>query len=64
MNGKFQMQGGKNWFCRNRSMPTGSSATLIGWHLCTSMGPNGGSVAMDSGIIKANFAVQYTKTAL
>ncbi len=35
-------------------MQTGSSETLIGWkfgknHLCPSMGPNGGSVAMDSG---------------
>ncbi len=33
-------------------MQTGSSETLIGWiwknHLCPSMGPNGGSVAIDS----------------
>ena len=31
MNGIFQMQGGKNWICRNRSMQTGFSGTLIGW---------------------------------
>jgi hypothetical protein len=31
MNGSFQMQGGKTGFCRNRSMQTGSSWTLIGW---------------------------------
>ncbi len=31
MNGRFQMQGGKTGFCRNRSMQTGSSETLIGW---------------------------------
>jgi hypothetical protein len=31
-------------------MQTSSSETLISWknHLCPSMGPNGGSVAMDS----------------
>jgi hypothetical protein len=31
MNGRFQMQGGKTGFSRNRSMQTGSSGTLIGW---------------------------------
>jgi hypothetical protein len=31
MNGRFQMQGGKNWFYRKRWMQTGSSWTLIGW---------------------------------
>jgi hypothetical protein len=31
MNGIFQKQGGKTGFCRNRSMQTGSSGTLIGW---------------------------------
>jgi hypothetical protein len=31
MNRIFQMQGGKKGFCRNRSMQTGSSETLIGW---------------------------------
>jgi hypothetical protein len=46
------MQEGKNWILRSRQ--TGSSETLIGWnsgknHLCPSMGPTGGSVAMDSG---------------
>jgi hypothetical protein len=30
MNGRSQMQGGKTGFCRNRSMQTGSSGTLIG----------------------------------
>jgi hypothetical protein len=33
MNGRFQMQGGKNWILPkySRSMQTGSSGTLIGW---------------------------------
>jgi hypothetical protein len=31
MNGRFQMQEVKTGFCRNRSMQTGSSGTLIGW---------------------------------
>jgi hypothetical protein len=52
MNGRFQMQGGKR-FCRKRLMQTGSSGTLI-WleepkPLMSLLGPNGGSVAMDSG---------------
>ncbi len=53
MNGKFQMQGGKNWF-----LPKEMNANRFFWdshwleiwsnHFYPSMGPNGGSVAMDS----------------
>jgi hypothetical protein len=52
MSGIFQMQGGKNWICRNRSMQTGSSGTLIGWisgqTTFVPLWDNGGIVAMDS----------------
>ncbi len=56
----------KTGFCRKQTAQsryfvstlwqTGSSKTLIGWksgkkHLFPSMGPNGGSVAMDSVIV-------------
>jgi hypothetical protein len=59
MNGRFQMPGGKNWILL-REM-TGNrffwdSHWLEIWsnHFCPSMGPNGGSVAMDSeGVVKA-----------
>ena len=54
MNGRFQMQGGKNWI-----LPKEMTANRFFWdshwleiwsnHLCPSMGPNGGSVAVDSG---------------
>jgi hypothetical protein len=53
MNGRFQMQGGKNWI-----LPKEMNANRFFWdshwleiwsnHFCPSMGPNGGSVAMDS----------------
>jgi hypothetical protein len=53
MNGRFQMQGGKNRF-----FPKEMNANRFFWdshwleiwsnHLCPSLGPNGGSVAMDS----------------
>jgi hypothetical protein len=53
MNGRFQMQGGKNWI-----LPKEINANRFFWdshwleiwsnHFCPSMGPNGGSVAMDS----------------
>jgi hypothetical protein len=53
MNGRFQKQGGKNWF-----LPKEMNANLFFWdshwleiwsnHFYPSMGPNGGSVAMDS----------------
>ncbi len=59
MNGIFQMQGGKNWF-----LPKEINANRFFWdshwleiwsnHFYPSMGPNGGSVAMDS--------VEYNKT--
>ncbi len=51
---RFQMQGGKNWI-----LPKEMNANRFFWdshwleiwsnHFCPSMGPNGGSVAMDSG---------------
>jgi hypothetical protein len=51
--GRFQMQGGKNWF-----LPKEMNANRFFWdshwleiwsnHFYPSMGPNGGSVAMDS----------------
>jgi hypothetical protein len=54
MNGRFQMQGGKNWF-----FPKEVNANRFFWdshwleiwsnNFCPSMGPNGGSVATDSG---------------
>ncbi len=53
MNRRFQMQGGKNWF-----LPKEMNANRFFWdshwleiwsnHFYPSMGPNGGSVAMDS----------------
>ncbi len=56
MNGRFQMQGGKNWF-----LPKEMNANRFFWdshwlemwsnHFYPSMGPNGGSVAMDSGLV-------------
>jgi hypothetical protein len=55
MNGQFQMQGGKNWI-----LPIEMNANRFFWdthwleiwsnNLCPSIGPNGGSVAMDSGM--------------
>jgi hypothetical protein len=54
MNGIFQMQGGKNWILPkkiNANRFFWDSHWLENWshHFCPSMGPNGGSVAMDSG---------------
>jgi hypothetical protein len=53
MNGRLQMQGGKNWI-----FPKEMNANRFSWdshwleiwsnHVCPSMGPNGGSVAKDS----------------
>jgi hypothetical protein len=53
MNGRFQMQGGKNWI-----LPKYINANRFFWgshwleiwsnHFCPSMGLNGGSVATDS----------------
>jgi hypothetical protein len=53
MNGRFQMQGGKNWFLPKEMNPNRffwDSHWLEIWsnHFYPSMGPNGGSVAMDS----------------
>jgi hypothetical protein len=52
MNGRSQMQGGKNWILpkeMNANRFFRDSHWLEIWknHLCPSMGPNGGSVAMD-----------------
>jgi hypothetical protein len=53
MNGRFQMQRGKNW-----TLPKEMNANRFFWdshwleiwsnNLCSSKGPNGGGVAMDS----------------
>ncbi len=53
MNGIFQMQGGKNWILPKELNANGffwDSHWLEIWsnHFCPTMGPNGGSVAMDS----------------
>jgi hypothetical protein len=53
MNGRFQMQGGKNWIFAtkmNANRFFWDSHWLEIWsnHFCPSMRPNGGSVAMDS----------------
>jgi hypothetical protein len=55
MNGRFKIQVGKNWILPkeiNAIWFFRVSHWLEFWeyHLCPSMGPNGGSVAMDSGI--------------
>jgi hypothetical protein len=54
MNGRFQMQGGKNWIFpkeMNANQFFLDSHWLEIWsnHFCPSMGLNGGSVATDSG---------------
>ncbi len=69
MNGRFQMQGGKNWF-----LPKEMNANRFFWdshwleiwsnHFYPSMGPNGGSVAMDSGNVNLASKYQNTKTCL
>jgi hypothetical protein len=53
MNGIFQMQGGKNWFLpkemnANRFFCDSHWLEIWSNHFCPSIGPNGGSVAMDS----------------
>jgi hypothetical protein len=54
MNGRFQMQGGKNWFLpkemnANRFFCDSHWLEIWSNHFYPSMGPNGVSVAMDSG---------------
>ncbi len=54
MNGRFQMQGGKNWILlkkMNANRFFGESHWLKIWSNHLTMGPTGGSVAMDSGQI-------------
>jgi hypothetical protein len=56
MNSYYEMQGGQNWI-----LPKEFNADRIVWdihwleilknHLCLSMGPNGGSEAMDSAVV-------------
>jgi hypothetical protein len=63
----FQMQGGKNWF-----VPKEMNANRFFWdshwleiwsnHFYPSMGPNGGSVAMDSGHLRRSMGFSYRKT--
>jgi hypothetical protein len=70
MNGRFQMQGGKNWFLSkemNANRFFWDSHWLEIWsnHFYPSMGPNGGSVAMDSDLLrnKSNtVTLTYKKT--
>jgi hypothetical protein len=64
MNGRFQMQGGKNWI-----LPKYINANRFFWdshwleiwsnHFCPSMGLNGGSVATDS-VLYFPSAIQKT----
>jgi hypothetical protein len=53
MNGRFQMQGGKNWILPkwinvNRFFLNSHWLEIWSNHFCPSMVPTGGSVAMDS----------------
>jgi hypothetical protein len=67
MNGRFQMQGGKNWI-----LPKEINVNRFFWdshwleiwsnHLCSSKGPNGGSVAMDSGADDAAILLPFRMT--
>ncbi len=67
MNGRFQMQGGKNWILAkemkaNRFFWDSHWLEIWSNNFCPSMGPNGGSVAMDSGafhLLAALHTVQY-----
>jgi hypothetical protein len=64
MNGRFQMQGGKNWI-----LPKYINANRFFWdshwleiwsnHFCPSMGLNGGSVATDSGVNEYTMSREY-----
>jgi len=71
MNGRFQMQGGKNWFLpkeMNENRFFWDSHWLEIWsnHFYPSMGPNGGSVAMDSGpwILNGIYYVIFLKWSI
>ncbi len=66
MNGRFQIQGGKNWFLlkemnANRFFWDSHWLEIRSNHFCPSMGPNGGSVATDSG--SGNGYTQHVYTA-
>ncbi len=64
MNGRIQMQGGKNWI-----LPKQVNANRFFWdshwleiwsnHFCPSMGLNGGSVATDSGRHHTGYAPSH-----
>jgi hypothetical protein len=65
MNGRFQMQGGKNWFLpkemnANRFFLDSHWLEIWSNHFYPSMGPNGRSVAMDSG---GKMRAQYCSNA-
>jgi hypothetical protein len=65
MNGRFQMQGGKNWFMpkemnANRFFCDSHWLEIWSNHFNPSMGPNGGSVAMDS-VLGQNSHTHFTQ---
>ncbi len=62
MNGRFQMQGGKNWFSpkemnANRFFCDSHWLEIWSNHFYPSMGPNRGSVAMDSGVVLIHYFI-------
>jgi hypothetical protein len=69
MNGRFQMQGGKNWI-----LPKEMNANRFFWdshwleiwsnHLFPSKGPNGGSVAMDSVLVVPPLYINVTNSPI
>ncbi len=66
MNGRFQMQGGKNWFLpkemnANRFFRDSHWLEIWSNHFYPSMGPNAGSVAMDSGKIRQKLGLVWRK---
>jgi hypothetical protein len=70
MNGRFQMQGGKNWIFpkevnANRFFWDSHWLEILSSHFCPSMGPNGGSVAVDSRPTRNQLChVQYSLSSL
>jgi hypothetical protein len=69
MNGRFQMQGGKNWILPKEIIANRSFWDAHGWKSGQTtysyvplMGPNGGSVAMDSVKCKRTGFLIYSGT--
>jgi hypothetical protein len=67
MNGRSQIWGGKNGIFaeRDNCKPVLLRLSLAGnleKHLCPSMGPNGGSVAMDSGLSRYTIPLSCTQS--